>query len=143
MSNPRNYSLRSNQPDAIVEQPQSPARRPDMPTPQSQSSHLDTEDQSPVHQPSIEDSEGQEIGIMNSHITLDSFKGQGEDPAKRFSYFERYAMFNSLKDERAAVAMPFHLKGIAKTWYDSLSGHTQQSMNLLKAAFLNKIQVIK
>ena len=143
MSNPRNYSLRSHQPDAIVEQPQSPASRPDTPRPQSPSSHLDTEDQSPVHQPSIDDSEEQEIGIMNSHITSDSFKGQGEDPAKWFSYFVRYAMFNNLKDERAALAMPFHLKGKAKTWYDSLSSHTQQSMNTLKASFLNKIQVIK
>ena len=118
--------MRSHQPDAKVEQPQSPARRPDTPRPQSPSSHMDTEDQSPVHQPSIEDSEEQEIGIMNSHITLDSFKGQGEDPAKWFSYFERYAMFNNLKDLPAALAMPFHLKGTKKTWYDSFSGHTQQ-----------------
>ena len=140
MSNPRNYSLRSHQPDAIIEQPQSPARHPDTPRPKSPSSHLVSEDQPPVHQLPIEDSEEQEIGIMNSHIQLDSFKGQGEDPAKWFSYFEKYAMFNNLKDERAALAMPFHLKGIAKTWYDSLSGHTQQSMNLLKAAFLNRFK---
>ena len=64
MSNPGNYSLRSHQPDAIIEQPQYPARRPDP-------SHLDTEDQSPVHQPKIDDSEEQEIGIINSHLTLD------------------------------------------------------------------------
>ena len=86
MSNPRNYGLRSHQPDAIIKRPQSPARLPDP-------SHLDTEDQSPVHQPSIEDSEEQEICTMNSHLTLDSFKGHGEDPAKWFSYFERYAIF--------------------------------------------------
>ena len=92
MSNPRSYSLRSHQPGAIIEQPQSPARHPDTPRPKSPSSHLVSEDQSPVHQPPIEDSEEQEIGIMNSHIQLDSFKGQSEDPAKWFSYFEKYAV---------------------------------------------------
>ena len=49
-------------------------------------------------------------------------------------------MFNNSKDGRATLAMPFHLEGIAKTWYDSLSGHTLQSMNLLKAAFLNRVK---
>ena len=39
-----------------------------------------------------------------------------------------------------ALAMPCHLKGIAKTWYISLSSHTQQSMNLLQSAFLNRFK---
>ena len=39
-----------------------------------------------------------------------------------------------------ALAMPCHLKGMAKTWYDSLSSHTQQSMNLLKSAVLNRFK---
>ena len=73
---------------------------------------------------------------MKYHITLHSSKGQDEVRMKSpLNGFPIYAMFNNLKDERETLCMPFHLKGIDKTWYDSLSCHTQQSMNLLKAAF--------
>ena len=43
-------------------------------------------------------------------------------------------------EERAALALPFHLKGIAKTWYDSLSQTTQLSLDLLKTAFINRFK---
>ena len=44
---------------------------------------------------------------MNNQIHLDSFKGQGEDPTKWFMYFERWATFMNMADDRAALAMPF------------------------------------
>ena len=50
---------------------------------------------------------------MNYHITLDSFKGQGEDPSKWYSHFERYAMFNKLKVERG-LSYALSLKGHSK-----------------------------
>ena len=75
---------------------------------------------------------------MNSHIHLDNFKGQGEDPNKWFTYFERWAAFMNMNGDRAAMALPFYLKGIAKTWFDSLSEATQVNLDLLKTAFLNR-----
>ena len=44
------------------------------------------------------------------------------------------------KEEHAALKLPFHLKGIAKTWYDSLSQTTQRSLDLLKTAFINRFK---
>ena len=77
---------------------------------------------------------------MNSQIQLEPFKGQGQEPAKWFGYFESWATFMNMTDDRAALALPFHLKGIAKTWYDSLTEATQKYLLLLKAAFLNRFK---
>lgn len=77
---------------------------------------------------------------MSNQIHLDSFKGQGEDPHRWFNYFERWSTFMNMNNEKAALALPFHLKGIAKTWYDSLSDTTQVSLDLLKTAFLNRFK---
>ena len=52
-------------------------------------------------------------------MTLDSFKSQGEDPSKWYSYFERYAMFNNLKDERGP------------SYALSLKGHSKDMLRLL------------
>ncbi|MES9902580.1 MAG: hypothetical protein ABW168_07845, partial [Sedimenticola sp.] len=76
---------------------------------------------------------------MNS-IRLESFSGQGQDPAKWFAWFERYAALSNMKDERAAMAMPFHLQGIARTWYDSLTDATQRSVASLRDAFLTRFK---
>ena len=73
---------------------------------------------------------------MNSQIHLDSFKGQGEDQNKWFTDFERWAAFMNINGDRAAMALPFYLKGIAKTCFDSLSEATQVNYDLFKTAFL-------
>ena len=75
---------------------------------------------------------------MNSHIHLENFKGQGEDPNKWFTHFERWAAFMDMNGDRAAMALPFYLKGIGKTWFDSLSEATKVNLDLLKTAFLNR-----
>ena len=62
---------------------------------------------------------------MNIQINSDSFKGQGEDPNKWFTYFEKWAAFMNMNGDRAAMALPFYLRSIAKTWFDSLSEATQ------------------
>ena len=72
---------------------------------------------------------------MNIQINLDSFKGQGEDANKWLTYFERWAAFMNMNGDRAAMAMPFYLRRIAKTWFDSLSEATQVNLDLLKTAF--------
>ena len=56
---------------------------------------------------------------MNIQINLDSFKGQGEDLNKWFTYFERWAAFMNMNEYRAAMALLFYLRSIAKTWFDS------------------------
>ena len=66
---------------------------------------------------------------MNSHIYLKNFKGQGEDPNNWFTYFERWAVFMDMNGDRAAMALPFYLKGIANTWFDSLSEATQVNLD--------------
>ena len=43
---------------------------------------------------------------MNIQINLDSFKGQGKDPNKWFTYFERWAAFMNMNGDRAAMALP-------------------------------------
>ena len=68
---------------------------------------------------------------MNIHIHLENFKGQGEDPNKWFTHFERWAAFMDMNGDRAAMALPFYLRGIAKTWFDSLSEATQVNLNFL------------
>ena len=78
---------------------------------------------------------------MNQQIQLESFKGQGEDPHKWLMYFERWAAFLNMDKPKAAMALPFHLKGIAKSWYDSLSDATQVSLDLLKADFITRFSV--
>ena len=62
---------------------------------------------------------------MNNPVQLDNFKRQGEDPEKWWQYFQRYAAFMNMDESRGALALPFHLKGIAKSWYDSLTDTTQ------------------
>ena len=62
---------------------------------------------------------------MNNQIQPESFKGQGQEPAKWFACFEKWATFMNMTDDRAALALPFRLKGVAKTWYDSLTEATQ------------------
>ena len=78
--------------------------------------------------------------MMSSQINLEAYRGQGEDAQKWFTYFERWTTFMNYNEERAALALPFHLKGIAKTWYDSLSQTTQRSLDLLKTAFINRFK---
>ena len=50
----------------------------------------------------------------NSHIHLENFKGQGEDPNKWFTYFERWAAFMHMNGDRAAMALPFTLRASPK-----------------------------
>lgn len=45
-----------------------------------------------------------------------------------------------MSDDRATLAMPFHLKGVAKAWNDFLTPDTQKSLELLKAAFVNRFK---
>ena len=68
---------------------------------------------------------------MNFQINLDSFKGQGEDPNKWLTFFERWAAFMKMNGDRAAMALPFYLRAIAKTCFDSLSEATQVNVELL------------
>ena len=49
----------------------------------------------------------------------------------------------NMTHDRAALALPFHLKDIAKTWYESLTEAIQNSLMLLKAAFLNRFKPAK
>ena len=76
----------------------------------------------------------------NNNIQLEPFKGQGEDPEKWFLYFERYCQYHNLNADRAALAMPFHLKGVAKIWFDSLQAGTQASLRLLREAFIARFK---
>ena len=78
---------------------------------------------------------------MNVQINLDSFKGQGEDPNIWFTYFKRWAAFMNMNGDRAAMALPFYLRRIAKTWFDSLSEATQVNLDLLKTVFLTDFRV--
>ena len=41
---------------------------------------------------------------------------------------------------KAALALPFYLKGVARAWYDSLQEETQKNMALLKPAFLSRLK---
>ena len=76
---------------------------------------------------------------MNSHLNMEPFKGQGQDTDKWFAYFERYTIFMNLNEQRAALALPFFLKGVAKSWYESLQ-ETQRNLGLLKTAFINRFK---
>ena len=51
---------------------------------------------------------------MSIQINLDSFKGHGEDPNNWFTYFERWAAFMNMNGDRAATALPFYPRSIAK-----------------------------
>ena len=68
----------------------------------------------------------------NTHIHLESFKGQGEDPEKWFNYFERYCQYHNLNADRAALSMP---PDVAKIWLDSLQASTQTSHSLLRGFY--------
>ena len=82
------------------------------------------------------------LSIMNQQIQLKSFKGQGEDPHKKWwMYFERWTAFLNMDKPMAAMDLPFHLKGIAKSLYDSLLDATKLSLDLLKAAFITRFSV--
>ena len=117
MPNPKNYYL-SSQGEIIVHQPQSPSRQPEVPPPEFQP-------QEPIEpEPPILT---EQHPMMSDQINLEAYRGQGEDAQKWFTYFERWSTFMNNNEERAALALPFHLKGIAKTWYDSLSLTTQWS----------------
>ena len=155
MSNPSNYSLRSQGTveDTVIHQPQSPVRpanteQPTRVTETPAPVPVTTANQEPAPGTSQNQSPVQNIlaGLqsgpfsMNNQIQLEPFKGQGQEPAKWFGYFERWATFMNMTDDRAALALPFHLKVIAKTWYDSLTEATQKSLPLLKAAFLNRFK---
>ena len=106
----------------------------------AQSSNYNLRSAGPINQDSS-DSEGEEeIMSSNTHIHLDSFKGQGEDPEKWFNYFERYCQYHNLNADRAALSMPFHLKGVAKIWFDSLQAATQTSLRLLREAFIARFK---
>lgn len=76
----------------------------------------------------------------HSHIHLEPFKGQGEDPERWLSYFERYCQYHNLNADRAALSMPFHLKGVAKIWFDSLQDTTKGSFRLLREAFIARFK---
>lgn len=125
--NPENYNLRSQK--TITIQPSSPARR------------------SGLHQLQQQQPEPEAVQMdifdmaLHSTVTMEAFSGTGTDPKKWMSWYERYASLSNLKDERVAQALPFHLKGVARTWYDSLSEATQQSMAQLKAAFLDRFKL--
>ena len=59
----------------------------------------------PVNQDSS-DSEGEEETMSsNTHIHLESFKGQGKDQEKWFNYFERYCQYHNLNADRAALSI--------------------------------------
>ena len=68
----------------------------------------------PIDTSESQDKEEVMARSMNNHIHLEPFKGQGEDPERWFHYFERFCQHHNLNAERAALAMPFHLKGVAK-----------------------------
>ena len=76
----------------------------------------------------------------HTHIHLEPFKGQGEDPERWLAYFERYCQYHNLNADRAALSMPFHLKGVAKIWFDSLQDATQSSFRLLREAFIARFK---
>ena len=43
--------------------------------------------------------------------------------------------------DSAAMALPFYLRSIAETWFDSLSEATQVNVDLIKTAFLTDSRV--
>ena len=133
MSNPRNYYLRSQEEEIVVHQPQSPLCQPVVPPPEFQPQEpVEAEPEPPLFtEPYL---------MMSSQINIEAYRGQGEDAQKWFTYFERWTTFMNYNEERAALALPFHLEGIAKTWYDSLSQTTQRSLELLKTAFINRFK---
>lgn len=92
------------------------------------------------HQPQIQPINLVDFAAMNpNNLNLESFKGEG-DAKKWFGYFERYTAFLNLSPQRAALALPFFLKGIAKSWYDGLQETTQQDLAVLKTAFTQRFE---
>ena len=133
MQKPKNYYLRSQEEEIIVLQPQSPSRQPEVPPPEFQPQEpLEPEPELPLFT--------EQHPMMSNQISLEAYRGQGADAQKRFTYCERWSMFMNYNEESAVLALPFHLKGIAKTWYDSLSQTTQWSLDLLNTAFINRFK---
>ena len=50
------------------------------------------------------------------------------------------ASIKNLNADRTALSMPFHLKGVAKIWFDSLQAATQTSLRLLREAFIARFK---
>ena len=133
MPNPKNYYLKSQEEEIIVHQPQSPSRQPEVPQPEFQPQEpVEPEPEPPLFT--------EQHTMMSNQINLEAYRGQGKDTQKWFTYFERWSTFMNYKEARAALVLPFHLKGITKTWYDSLSQTTQRSLDLLKTAFINRFK---
>ena len=127
MPNPKKYSIKHQQEEIIVHQPKSSVTSAQVPPPEFQP-------QEPVEpEPPLLP---EEHPMMSKQINLEAYRGQGEDAQKWFTYFERWSTFMNYNEERAALA----LKGITKTWYDSLSQTTQPSLDLLRTAFINRFK---
>ena len=109
MPNPKNYYLRSQEEEIIVHQPQSPSRQPEVPQPEFQPQEpVEPEPEPPLFT--------EQHTMMSNQINLEAYRGLGKDAQKWFTYFERWSTFMNYKEERAALVLPFHLKGITKTW---------------------------
>ena len=77
--------------------------------------------------------------MNTNYLSLEPFKGEG-DGKKWFTFFERYTTFLNVTPQRAALALPFFLKGVAKSWYVGLQDTTQTDLALLKTAFATRFE---
>ena len=122
--NLRNTQQRGDQEGPVNPQPeQDPPPHPQVQDPQPEPQQLPDPQPEPDNQPEPQPEPNEEpqpepqvFGMMNmnNHLNRDPFKGQGQDADKWFAYFELYTIFMNLNEQRAALALPFFLKGVAK-----------------------------
>ena len=65
--------------------------------------------------------------MMSKQINLEAYRGQGEDAQKWFTYFERWSTFMNYNEERAALALPFHLKRLIESNHSTVVGLVKNS----------------